>query len=349
MECPDLFQWADWLSADTADDENEAHLRQCAGCAARVGALRGTVNVELPIHDHGTLTADICFESYPYAPPSVGDVWLSARNYSWDGGSYRDLDQLMFVVVNENVCEQGRRWLDVAPLSTNVELATDRDLVFQTHHSTLNMQLACLPHHQLYLAWEQFDSKVGEIVEDAFNVLVRSLSATAPAEWTGTAYDSAYDPRLDVEQQFLGVVERLREPYLSSLNDAVRAIEASPENTAGEDLQLFIPLLHELRHQQAAALAAASRAASEALLLYDEAHLFEAKLQIDVFTDLLRVEIAKLQDQWIDSICLMVKFAGDHVVAAPLRHGTLEFGPADAHGLREISEVWLGACDCADA
>jgi hypothetical protein len=350
VKCPDLFHWLDWLEAGELDGFERDHLRECRACAARLSELRATAHLRLDPPGERHFGADDDKDhmtAYVSAPPAMGDIWLSSTSHAYNNEYvYDNVDQLMFVVLNENVCEHGQHWCDVAPLVLSTDQASDLDLVLEPEHSTLNMPLVLQPRRQLLIAHEQLDRKIGEVVKDFLDLLQRAVQGDLDARMTGIPYESAFDPRLEDEQYVSDLVERLRAPHALAMQQAEEVV---PEAAHSGQLATVIPLIHEFRQAQHHALAAARSAVPDGLFVFDEAHLFEAQLRVDVLSDMLQVRIERLLDEWVNELCLMVRFYGGHVAATPLKPGESVFGPACAHGEGEIEALWLDRCEVADA
>ncbi len=256
MKCPDLFHWLDWLEAGELDGFERDHLRECRACAARLSELRATALLRMDPPDGLHFGASKNhMTAYVSAPPATGDIWLSSTSYAYDNEYvYENVDQLMFVVLNQNVCEHGHRWCDVAPLVLNTEQANDLDLVLEPEHSTLNMPLVLQPRRQLLMAYEQLDRKVGEVVNDFLDLVQQAVQGDLDARMTGIPYESAFDPRLEDEGYVSDLVERLRRPYALAMQQAEEVVR---EAVHSGQLATVIPLIYELRQTQHHALAAA--------------------------------------------------------------------------------------------
>lgn len=349
MTCPDPVRWLDWLEAGEPIGTEVEHLRRCPACEARVNALRQTAGVDFdlpsspPWLDSNRLAFfSQCLKLDDGAIPNRGDVWLSAADFDdIDEVSYSNVDRLLFVVLDESICAAGRRWVDVAPIWTDTDMASDLDVVLDPEHTTLNTPLRFQPHRQLVMAWEQLEAKVGEVIDYAFETLVAAARGEeVDLRWHGTPYEGAFDWRIDADKWIAQITDTLRGPYAITLGQATESVTQAGDLV---ELEGILPLLHEFRriNPHDYALAAASKSALEALWIFDPEHRFEAWLHVEVATDLLRLTVKTLREDWANAVELLVQFRGGHTAETALRHGELEFGPAKAHGEREIERLYL--------
>jgi hypothetical protein len=209
---------------NSAEDE---HLKACPACCARVDALAPTAGLTLNlagVQHGGRLSTsmkmpplrlpDADAPTFTQIKPSKGEIWLSAHEFSFPDVTYQDLDSVMVVVLDSNICEAGMQWVDVAPISGEPERASDLDVVFEREHTTLQMPLYAQPRRQLVMAFQQLQRKVGEVLEEAYHVLCAASEGRPVDEsWLGTPYDGPYDPRIEADRYVEKVLERLREPY----------------------------------------------------------------------------------------------------------------------------------------
>jgi hypothetical protein len=356
MSCPSTIHWLSTLQDGVRSSADDEHLQCCLACSSRLDALRGTAELtfNLPEDDAWRAQTHVPLRlpspetlSFTEIKPSRGEIWLSAPSFSCQHVHYEDLDSVFFVVLDSSICEAGRQWVDVAPISPEPERAGDLDIVLEPTHTTLQMPLYAQPRRQLVMAFEQLERKVGEVLKDAMQVLDDAAAGRpTDASWLGTPYDGLYDPRIEADLYLESVLERLREPYAQALSEAEEAIVHRASHELEGELAQLIPLTMSFEappDSRQYALAAKPRGGQPDILhVADEAHRLDAYLSIDVTRDLVRVTVAHMLAEWVRAVALLVRRRDGKVLTLDqLEIGEHTLGPADAHGLQFIEHVYL--------
>jgi hypothetical protein len=306
--CPQPLDWLDWIETGRPHDERAEHLPVCAACPQRVSLLEPVRDLQL-----GPPPAAPVYEpylrAYQRAAPRKADVWFSAPAFSYNATcGYEDLDRLMFVVLDESICEAGRRWLDVVPLWPDTDLAADSDLVLQADHSSLQMPLRAQPHRQLMMAYEQLDQKVGEVFDQAMSMLIEAVAGRLDPELAGPPYEGAADWRLQLDDWGAALVEQLRQPYLQALADASEAVEEAASQGRLAEVVRLMPRRQTRAEGQRMAWAARSVNLHEQLQLADDAGTVEAWVMVDLANDLLLITMEKLESELAERLELLIEF-----------------------------------------
>jgi hypothetical protein len=340
--CPDPLAVFAWLEAGEPQDETGQHITDCAICSATAAAQRHTFHAEAQWQPEAVSALGKpheLFGSYAPSEPAPADVWLSSPYFEFDNAGYRDLDRLMFVVVDETVCEAGKRWVDVLPIWPDAALASDIDVVLSPAHTSLGLELRAQPARQLVLAYEQLERKVGEVFEEAFAALLSALQGEVDLEWRGTPYDGAQDWRLTFDGWLEAVLQTLRAPYEQALARADAAL-----GTAGHAHAKLIPLVRyfgDLSDTHEMALAARGRRRDPPVWV-DEAKCFEARLSVELATGLLAVAVNRVLSDWVRSVAIEVRFTDGFTTEAVLDHAPgIAHAKARGHTEQEIDSVFI--------
>jgi hypothetical protein len=344
--CPDPLDWLSWLEAGRPETEQSEHLKTCRACAARVQAIESTADLqftEVPALSHAN-TGSSYLGNYGLGDPRKADVWLSASSFTYsDTCGYTDLDRHMFVVMDETVCEAGRRWVDVLPLWLDTDLASDADLLLAPEWSTFNLPLRAQPQRQLMLAWEQLEAKVGEVIEDAFQLLMAGVKGEAPLEHRGVAYEGPADWRLEMDARVAALLERLREPYEEALAQAGQAVAAaSASGDLGQLVELTAKWIDESDSHEYL-LAAKARDVWKLLMLIDnEADRFEAQVKVNVATDRLHLSVRNVKRDWAERVKVLIEFEDGGVTEKVFDSTDADvYLDAAGHTTRQIAKAFV--------
>lgn len=340
--CPDPLAVFAWLEAGEPQDESGQHITDCAVCSATAAAQRHTVDADAqwqPQIAEALGKAHDVFGSYAPSEPAPADIWLSSPYFEFGNAEYRDLDRLMFVVLDDTICEAGKRWVDVLPIWPDADLASDFDVVLSPTHTSLGLDLRAQPAQQLVLAYEQLERKVGEVFEEAFAALLAALRGEVGLEWRGTPYDGAQDWRLAFDGWLDAVLRTLRAPYEQALAQADAALRSAEHGHTK-----LIPLVRhfgDLSDTHEMALAARGRR-REPPVWIDETKCFEARLSVELGTGLLAVAVNRVLSDWVRSVAVQVHFTDGFTTEAILEQAPgIAHAKAQGHTEQEIDSVFI--------
>ena len=355
MSCPPSIHWLSHAQPDCQSDEDRDHLRVCPACAARADAIAPLASFEFKLPASPPWDADLrstpLFEEGFIASsqsPATGEVWLSAPSFQMNTqpAIYENLDRMMFVVLDANICKAGTHWVDVAPIWGDVELASEADVLIEPEHSTLDRPLRFQPQRQLLMAYQQLERKVGEIVQDAFAELLKSIRGNLDASWRGTPYDGPYDPRIGPDRWIGELIERLREPYAAAMTQATATIAstvaADQRSDALADVIALNRQLEMVSDSHHFALAAQHGGRPQVLHLYDDCKRVEVFVRIDMLSDAVSVVVENLLERWVRNVDLLLELREGHTLSVGnLDIGKYDAGLANASTLKDIHGAFL--------
>jgi hypothetical protein len=317
--CPLPVDWLDYLDGDQPDLKH--HLDECLTCQAFVASLRSQPITSI---DHawakpfiGQVDA-VWHEDRP-ATPAPAEFWLSAADYSLpstfntfnseleQGFAYQGTDRLLVLVVSHPTEDHSMQWLDVVPVMSDVERATETDVLFEADENSLGAPWRALFAHQCKVAREQLDTRVGSLWEAGQMVLTAAFNGSLDDRRWGTPLQPPYDPRAFLGNEFDEAMLRLRTPWLmvcEAANDSGEQVwgphlvppppESSEEDEPRGMLFTLKPLEAPPRHL---ALAAASTSAHATELWGLESADFTlvGKLHVDFSNGLLLFAVMSVQ------------------------------------------------------
>ena len=318
--CPLPVDWLDYLDGDQPDLKH--HLDECLTCQAMVASLRlqpvASLDQAWAKPFVGQMNA-VWHEDRPMTP-APAEFWFSAADYSMpstytafntsadQGFAYQGADRLLVLVVSHPDEDHSMQWLDVVPVMSDIERATETDVLFEAGENSLGAPWRALFAHQCKVAREQLDTRVGSLSEAGQMVLASAFNGTLDERRWGTPLQHPYDPRAFLGNDFDEAMLRLRTPWLivsEAANDAgtqvwgPRLVPAAPVESSEEDeprVMLFTlkPLEAPPRHL---ALAAASTAApaNELWGLESADFTLVGKLHVDFAKGLLLFAVMSVQ------------------------------------------------------
>lgn len=239
--CPPPVDWLDYLDGES-EPQLSQHLQGCRSCEVLVESLRTDVPAAVPASwsQHFTERTDAVWHHDRPSNAEPAEFWFSASDFDLDalvGGDenysetsdfqYHDVDRILLLVIT---APDDDIWIDVVPVLSDVESATETDLVFSSDENTLDAPWRALFANQLRIAREQLDTRVGNLSEYGASVLLSALAGDVnDARW-GVPLQHADDPRGRLDDEFEQALRRLRTPWLL-LHD----VGDSDEGTVADD------------------------------------------------------------------------------------------------------------------
>ena len=236
--CPLPVDWLDYLSG-TGDDELATHLVGCRSCRALVASLEQ----EMVIPDDWSAAfagrTDATWSEERPARAEQREFWFSAPSFTMtyhaadvaSGDlitrtfSYEDVDRVLLLVVSHSDDDHINGWHDVVPVLSDIERASDTDLLIGVDHNTLGTSLRALFAHQYKVTRDQLDARVGTLTADGADLLNAALAGTVPDECWGIPLEGPDDERARLDDELEEALLRLRTPWALALGD--------PETVAG--------------------------------------------------------------------------------------------------------------------
>jgi len=241
--CPLPVDWLDYLDGE-GEPELAEHLAGCRSCQALVASLQAHAPATVPSDwtDEFVGRTDAVWHEDRPAKPAPAEFWFSAADFELDElfvapakhskrFSYRDVDRVLVLVLS-HPDEDHIGWVDIVPVLSDVESATETDLLFSADENTLGAPWRALFAHQLKVARRQLDTRVGSLSELATRVLTAALAGDFDDRRWGVALEHPDDPRARLDEHLDEALRRLRTPWLL-LHDADELDERRGEDNPG--------------------------------------------------------------------------------------------------------------------
>lgn len=233
MDCPLPIDWLDYLEEREVDVSVDlrAHLDECRRCQLLVEDLRQqSVGVELDAYQGVALESLPRWRDEERAEIAVGDIWLTGDAFA---NAYAGLRRQLVLVVAERE-EFNKRWLSVAPLTTETETATNTDLLLNGDDTSLAVPLAVEFRAQTPLLKEQLTSYLGAATESGRELLAGAVAGTVERGRFGAAVANPLDRRLRRIEETRRLMATLASVYSETLSQAEEAAETTEGNAANE-------------------------------------------------------------------------------------------------------------------
>lgn len=231
MDCPLPIDWLDYLEELEVDVSVDlaVHLNECRRCQLLVEDLRQqSVGVELGAYQGAALESlSQWHEDEERTEIAVGDIWLTSAEFA---NAYAGLRRQLVLVVAERE-EFNKRWLSVAPLSTETETATNTDLLLNSGDTSLGVRLAVQFRAQTPLLKEQLTSCLGAATDSGLELLAGAVAGTVQRGRFGAAIANPLDRRLWRIEETRRLMATLASVYSETLSQAEEAAEN--ESSAG--------------------------------------------------------------------------------------------------------------------
>ena len=360
--CPLPVDWLDYLDGERQDLKD--HLYECLACQALVASLRS--QPVAPI-DHawaspfvGKLEA-VWHEDRP-ATPARAEFWFSASDFALPtavntmgqqtgpGFAYQGVDRLLVLVVSHPTEDHNMQWLDVVPVLTDVERATETDVLFEANENSLGAPWRALFSHQCKVARDQLDTRVGSLWEVGQMVLTAAFDRGLDERRWGAPLQHPYDPRAFLDPEFDEALLRLRTPWLmvceaaddqAELALGPRLVSDVEGRSKGEEARRNIFALKPLEEPpRELALAAASslKNVNEFWELESEDVSLMGKLHVDFAKGLLLFAVVSVQLKAAKHVRL-------HLVASGETHESEPFLPEPNVEVLVAKQVPIEAVD----
>jgi len=233
MDCPLPIDWLDYLEEREVDVgfDLRAHLDECRRCQLLVEDLRHqSVGVELDAYQGAALESFRQCREEERAEIAVGDIWLTSGEFA---NAYTGLRRQLVLIVAERE-EFNKRWLSVAPLTTETETATNTDLLLNGDDTSLGVPLAVEFRAQTPLLKEQLTSYLGAATESGRELLGSAVAGTVERGRFGAAIANPLDRRLRRVEETRRLMATLASVYSETLSQEEEAAQAAEANAANE-------------------------------------------------------------------------------------------------------------------
>jgi hypothetical protein len=223
--CPLPVDWLDYLSGDGERSLAE-HLNECVSCQTLLASLADTQGSSFNSDWANAFVGrtDAVWHEQSGKQPTRGEFWFSAPRFELNGAgvngingasfSYKDVDRVLLLVIDEQIQENDLSWVDVVPVLNDVERASETDLLFTENDSSLGGAWRALFAHQMKVATPQLDTCVGSLATVGAATLLAALEGLADESRWGAPLQGPFDPRAWLDRNFECVLVRLRTPWL---------------------------------------------------------------------------------------------------------------------------------------
>lgn len=342
--CPLPVDWLDYL--DGGDPSLTEHLATCRSCQELVASLRAGVPHTIPQRwtDGIVGRTDAVWPNTiepTRAPPSPAEFWFSAADFVIgnppyvsevtttvaDFGYHNANRVLVLVLSHPDSDHYG--WTDVVPVLSDVEAATETDLLFSAEENTLGAPWRAMFANQSKVARDQLDTRVGTLTELGAQILNQAIAGEVEDARWGIPLQGPFDPRARLDQDFAEDLKRLRTPWLllhgpgdraESDRTDERPLADTADRSGRESAQgtvLWLTPHHATEHEFA--LAAASLPNTQALIwsVDRDALQLAGKLHTDFPRGLLLFLVTGVHMRLASRLRLRVVAAGKEYASAP--------------------------------
>jgi hypothetical protein len=238
--------WLDYLEG-LGEPELAEHLAGCQSCQTLVASLRaeGPAQVSTDWSKDFKGRVDAVWSEDRPTKPTPAEFWFSASDFDLTqvavetkacshapSFAYDGLDRVLVLVLSHSDNEPAE-WLDVVPVLSDIEAATETDLLFSEQENSLGTPWRAMFAHQFKMARRQLDARVGELSDVGTRVLLAALAGDVDDARWGVPIQHPDDPRSRLEHRFEETLRRLRTPWL-----LVHAADVDDDHQVTHDAQL---------------------------------------------------------------------------------------------------------------
>ena len=347
--CPLPVDWLDYLDGEGKPDLT-AHLASCRSCQVLVASLRAEPPTTVPTDwaDAFTGRTDAVWNEDRPTNPAPAEFWFSASDFELDevvvgetkhgktsSFAYHGVDRVLVLVLT-HPDQDHLGWLDVVPVLSDVESATDTDLVLSSDENTLGAPWRALFAHQVKVSRGQLDTRVGSLSGVGVSTFFAALSGEVDEARWGVPLQHADDPRGRLEDELDDALKRLRTPWLllhyaddydeeSGLdNPGLRLVASATEADLSADTEpagiFWLAPVRERPHDFALAAASSPTPKRDCWAVELEPLKLVGKLDVDWQRGLLIFVIARARMHHAGRLRL-------HVIAAGKKYASEPFVP----------------------
>jgi len=273
--------------------------------------------------------------------PGRGEIWWSSPSYEGPAG-YEECDRMLFVVLDESH-EVDRTWFGVAPIWPDADLANELDLILEPKETTLDFPARVQLRRRITLAWEQLETKMGEVEARGLELIDAAIRGEADLDFFGIPYESEHDWRIAADRWAAELVGELQGPYFAALQEVEEAIGETGMAPAG-GLAEIIPLVGRKSERAAEdhefALAAADKGGRKVIEISADLVDLRGYLWPDLLRGVLELHIDRVASDWRKAVELLVGLHDGRLVSSPAfvpKPGlTVDFGEGEGIRLGKI-------------
>jgi len=202
--CPLPIDWLDFLDTGGSNLQ-KAHLVGCRSCSQLIELLKSQPDPQDSGSDWGSVES-ISLSRPNGDKPRIGQVWLTHRLFDRQGVRYQLPRNVLLVVATEPIRARDEWWFHGVPLATDVESATDTDLVIEANGSSLSARFRAVVPLVKRVAASQCQGVAGQLTEEAVSWLAEGLGRTVPTLHAGAPLEGSDDPRLWANEELAEIV-----------------------------------------------------------------------------------------------------------------------------------------------
>jgi hypothetical protein len=225
--CPLPVDWLDYIQG--ADESSMTrHLEVCGSCRTLLDRLEPEQPATTAWAERFRCRTDAVWSEDRPAKPAPAEFWFSAPSYEMNEAafadfgvlahnafSYSNVDRTLVLIIDTSAeSHDSDYWLDVVPVLSDIESATDTDLIFTTEDNTLGAPWRAVFSHQCKVSTAQLDTRVGALTDIGVLTLAEALAGTVAEERWGAALLGPDDPRARLDEHIEQAFMRLRTPWL---------------------------------------------------------------------------------------------------------------------------------------
>ncbi len=254
--CPLPVDWLEYLQG-AEEIPMTRHLEGCGSCRTLVEDLQPEQPMPIGWATSFVGITDAVWQEDRPAKPAPAEFWFSAPSFQLSNGmfpggatsednvfSYSNVDRALLLIIDAPTeSHDTSYWLDVVPVLSDIEAATDTDLLFGADESTLGSPWRALFAHQCKVTNAQLDTRVGALTHVGVGALTAALEGTIGEERWGVALQGPDDPRALLDEHLEQAFLRLRTPWLL-------ATETSGQQAEPKRKLIVVPDKPEIEHSQ---------------------------------------------------------------------------------------------------
>jgi hypothetical protein len=141
---------------------------------------------------------------------NFGEIWWSRHTL---GNTLEPAVRVPLLAVSDAWEESGRQWLDVVPLSTDIENATSVDFVLLRGDTDLKVPLRVCLRLQTVASRSALDTRIGRLTASGRTAIQLVMAGDAAVERFGSGIEGADDPRVRLPKEIERSIHLVGESY----------------------------------------------------------------------------------------------------------------------------------------
>jgi hypothetical protein len=216
MRCPLPIDWLEYLEG-ARSDELTLHLSTCLPCQILLDQLTTQVHSRVPLKLSPTLTERHDWPRWHElvtSSPAFGDIWLTSLRREEETA---EVSRIPLLVLSNPWEEGGRMWIEVVPISNDIEDATALDAVLSRGDTDLEVPWRAILRHQSVAQRDDLGTCIGRLTSRGKAFLQDVVSGRAPEDRFGAPVEGPDDARLALPEDMEHAVRRIGQAYARML------------------------------------------------------------------------------------------------------------------------------------